>query len=65
MPPFATNIDAPGRRRRYLIGAVALALGATATAVLVWRGVDTGWRLALIVPFWMAGLGFFQARAGT
>jgi len=59
------NIGPGGCRRRYLIGAGALALGVVVAAVLVWLGAPRGARAALLVPFWVAGLGFFQAREHT
>ena len=54
-----------GRRRRLLMGVVFLAAAVGLGVVLVLVGAARGWRLALIVPLWVAGLGLFQARAGT
>lgn len=65
MPSLATNIEAAGRRRRYAIGGAAIAVALAAAAVMLLRGVDTGWRVLLFLPFWLAALGFFQARGGT
>jgi hypothetical protein len=61
----AANIVASGRRRRLLLGAGALAVGGIALAVLVLTGVDPGWRLLLVAPFWFGALGVFQARGRT
>lgn len=65
MLPLATNINAAGCRRRHGIGAAALVVGIAAAGVMLWYGVDAGWRVWLLVPFWVAGLGFFQAISGT
>ncbi len=61
----ATNLVASGRRRRLLLGAGALVAGGVALAVLVLAGVDRGWRLLLVLPFWFGALGVFQARGRT
>jgi hypothetical protein len=47
------------------MGVVFLAAAVGLGVVLVLVGAARGWRLALIVPLWVAGLGLFQARAGT
>jgi hypothetical protein len=60
-----TNITRGGRRRRLLMGVVFLAAAVGLGAALVAVGAARGWRLALMVPLWGAGLGLFQARAGT
>ena len=59
------NIGAAGRRRRLLLGAAALGLGVVALAALLVVGVDRGWRLALLAPFWVGALGVLQARGLT
>jgi len=61
----ATNLVASGRRRRLLLGAGALVAGGIALAVLALAGADRGWRLLLVLPFWFAALGVFQARGRT
>ncbi len=48
-----------------LTAAAALILAFGALAVLVVTGVGRAWRLALFLPFWLAALGWFQAREGT
>jgi len=59
------NIGPGGRQRRYLIGGAALAVGVVAAAVLVLVGAPRGLRVALLVPFWVGALGFFQAQEHT
>jgi hypothetical protein len=59
------NIVAGGRRRRLLLGAGTLAAGGVALVVLLLAGVDRGWRVLLVVPFWFGALGVFQARGRT
>lgn len=61
----AANIGPKGCRRRVVTGAVALAAGIAALVVLLVSGVDRGWRVALVVPFWAGALGIFQARGHT
>lgn len=59
------NIGRHERWKRLLAGAVGLAVGAVALALLVGYSADRWWRLALILPFWMGGIGFFQHRDKT
>jgi len=61
----AANIGPKGRRRRALMGVAILAVGIVALVVLLMRGADRGWRVALLVPFWAGALGLSQARAHT
>jgi len=65
MTPTVRNIGPAGRRRRYLMAAVLLVIGAALTLVLVVSGVGRGYRLAAALPFALAALAFFQARAHT
>jgi MFS family permease len=59
------NIGARGRRKRLMFGIVALAVGAVIAALLVAIDAPRIWRLPLIVVFYVAALGFFQARDKT
>src|SRR5438093_626527 len=59
------NIGRKGRRRRALMGVATLAVGVVALVVSLMSGVDRGWRVALVVPFWAGALGLSQARAHT
>src|SRR5437667_164064 len=61
----AANIGPKGRRRRALMGVATLAVGVVALVVSLMSGVDRGWRVALVVPFWARALGVSQARAHT
>jgi hypothetical protein len=65
MPPTARNISSAGRRRRYLMAAVALVMGVALTLVLLVSGAARGYRLTAALPFAIAALAFFQARAHT
>ncbi|MEJ2216835.1 MAG: hypothetical protein P8099_09485 [Gemmatimonadota bacterium] len=62
---FVPNIGPGERRKRLLVGVVGFFLGVGALALLVVLSVDRWWRLALVLPFWMAGIGFFQHRDKT
>ena len=59
------NITPGGQRRRFVAGAVALAVGAVAAVVLVTAAVSPGWLALLFVPFWYGSLGLVQAREKT
>ena len=59
------NIGAGGRRTRLMFGMVALAVGAVIAALLIAIGAPRIWRLPLIFVFYVAALGFFQARDKT
>lgn len=64
-PSCVPNIGARGRRRRALGGIVWLALGLVALVLLRVRHAPRGASLALVVPFTLAALGWFQAREKT
>ena len=59
------NISLAERRRRLAFGVVALALGVVAFAALLFGGADRWWRLALVVLFYPAAVGYFQWRDRT
>jgi len=65
LPGRVANIDARGRRRRLVGGAVWLIVAAAATATLVALRARDGWYALLVVPFTLAALGWFQARERT
>ena len=54
------NINPLQRRRRLLGGVVALAISLVLLAVLIAAGEPRWWRLALVVTFWAAAVGYFQ-----
>ena len=59
------NIGAGGRRKRLIFGLVALGVGAVIAVLLVAIGAPRIWRLPLILVFYVAALGIFQARDKT
>ena len=59
------NIGPQERAKRLRFGVVALAVGLLATAALVASGAGLGWRGLLFLPFFAAGLGYFQAKRKT
>ena len=67
MATIARNIGAAGRRQRLVSGAILLAIGIAAAALLVTGvgGVSRGARLLLFLPFLGAALGLLQARDHT
>jgi hypothetical protein len=65
MTQTINNIGPSGRRRRYLMAGALLVVGAGVIAVMVVAGIPRGYRLAAALPFALASLAFFQARAHT
>jgi hypothetical protein len=63
--PAATNIGWSGRRRRYIMGAVALAIGLALAAALVLGGAPLGARVVVVLPFAFGALGILQAHGHT
>jgi len=61
----AENIGPNQRLRRMLVGTGALLAGVGLLLVLLNADAPRPWRLLLVVPFWVAELGFFQARERT
>jgi hypothetical protein len=59
------NIGPKGRRQRLTVGLVGMAVSAVATVVLLVSAAPAWLAVLLIVPWWMAALGIFQARAQT
>jgi uncharacterized membrane protein len=64
-PNRIANIGAGGRRKRLIFGIVALGVGAVIAVLLVAIGAPRIWRLPLILVFYVAALGIFQARDKT
>jgi hypothetical protein len=63
--PVAANIGAGGRRRRYILGAVGLAVGAGLAVVLVLGDAPLGTRFLVFFPFAFGALGILQAQGHT
>ncbi|MDQ3918689.1 MAG: hypothetical protein M3348_09440 [Acidobacteriota bacterium] len=61
----AVNIGPRERRKRRLLGIVALTVGVSVAFVLVVAGAPRLLRLVVFFPIWMAGLGLLQAREKT
>jgi fatty acid desaturase len=59
------NLGPRERRKRFIFGAAMLVVALAAAGALLAAGADRWWRLALFVPFALAGHGLFQARAKT
>ena len=59
------NIGRHERRRRLLGGVAGLVLGAALSVVVVSVSAPFWWRLGVVAPFLLAGLGYFQAREKT
>jgi hypothetical protein len=62
---LASNIGPGGRRRRYVLGTLALALGIGLAIALVVGGAPLGARWLVFLPFALGALGVLQAYAGT
>jgi hypothetical protein len=61
----AVNIGPGERRKRRMLGFVALTIGVALAFVLVVTGAPRWSRLVIFIPIWMAGLGLLQAREKT
>ncbi|HEX8072464.1 MAG TPA: hypothetical protein VF546_21130 [Pyrinomonadaceae bacterium] len=59
------NIGPRERRKRRLLGVVALTVGVGLAFVLVVYGAPRWARLVVFFPVWIAGLGLLQAREKT
>jgi hypothetical protein len=57
------NLGYRGRRKRFIMGVAGLVLG---VGLLVFSGMKSTYSwIFLLVLFWLAGLGIFQAREKT
>ncbi len=61
----AINIGERERRKRRVMGFVALSVGVAAAFVLVATGAPRALRLVVFLPIWIAGLGLLQSREKT
>ena len=61
----AINIGPGERRKRRVMGIVALTVGVAFAFVLVVTGAPRPLRLVVFFPVWIAGLGLLQAREKT
>ena len=59
------NLGPRERRKRRLMGIVALTVGVGLAFVLVVYGAPRLFRLVIFFPIWMAGLGLLQSRERT
>lgn len=62
--PLTCNIDAKGKRARFIFGAILIVAGGTAAAL--WAAPGGGWKAWTTVGlllFW-GGFAVFEARAG-
>ena len=59
------NIGPRECRKRHLFGLGMLVVAVAMGGALITAGIPRWWRFALVVPFWLAALGVFQARGMT
>ncbi len=59
------NIGPNERKNRMRFGIVAIVLGLVGAGALLWFRVPELYRLGLFLPFWVGGIGVFQAREKT
>jgi hypothetical protein len=59
------NIGPRERHRRQVVGVVMLGIAVTLAAALVLFGAPRVWRLLVVVPAWIAGIGLFQVKEKT
>ncbi|HJU56429.1 MAG TPA: hypothetical protein VJ715_17730 [Pyrinomonadaceae bacterium] len=65
MSSEAINLGPRERRKRRLMGIVALTVGVGLAFVMVVYGAPRLYRLVIFFPIWMAGLGLLQSREKT
>ena len=65
MSSNVTNIGPRERRKRRLLGVVALTVGVGLAFLLVVTDAPRWSRAVIFFPVWMAGLGLLQAREKT
>ena len=63
--PCTPNIGPRERQRRLVVGIVMLGIAITLAAVLVLFGAPRVWRLLVVLPAWVAGIGLFQVKEQT
>lgn len=61
----ASNILAPGRRRRIVNGVVVTALAIAASVIVVVQSASPLWGVAIFALVFLAALLLIQARDGT
>ncbi len=59
------NISPLERKKRMQFGVIQLAIGVLVLIALIIFGADRLWRLPLLLIFWAAAVGYFQARDKT
>jgi nitrogen fixation protein FixH len=59
------NIGPRERQRRLVVGVVMLGIAVTLAVVLVMFGAPRVWRLLVVAPAWIAGIGLFQVKEKT
>ena len=64
-PNHVANIGTAEKRKRLIFGLFALLLGVLLLSVGFLFDVSRWWRILLVVPFYLTGLGIFQAKEET
>lgn len=59
------NIGPRQQRMRFRFGMAMFGLGVIVAALLIFMGVNPLWRFGLFLPFYIGGIGYFQARDKT
>jgi hypothetical protein len=59
------NIGPRERRQRMGFGIISAVLALVALGLLAWGHVIPGWRVLLFLPWFIAGVGVFQATGKT
>lgn len=59
------NIGPRERRKRLRFGAIFFGSGVIAAGALMVGAAPRAWRITVFLPFWLAALGYFQARDKT
>jgi hypothetical protein len=62
---MAINIGPREQRKRKMYGIIIFVLTGALLLVMIILGISRWWRLPLIIPYWIAGTGYFQAKEKT
>ena len=59
------NLGPKETRKRLVMGILMLGAGVGIAIALIFAGTPRWWRFVVFFPFWMAGLGLYQAKEKT
>ncbi len=61
----AANIGTQEKRKRLIFGIFMLVVAAILLAAFLYLDINRWWRLVIILPLWLGGVGIFQVKEET